>query len=83
MANAKEDFALQPEILSAEGKAFEEVSGIGDGAVYWSDSIHFRVDDRIVSLWIVRTPRTEPPTAVKGALTSLAGRAAERLGKVR
>jgi hypothetical protein len=83
MASAKDDFALQPEILAAEGKSFEEVGGIGDGAYYWNDSVQFRVDDRIVSLWIVRTSRTEPPAAVKAALTSLAARAAQRLSAVR
>lgn len=78
-ANAKEDLALAPEILAAEGKSFEALSGVGDGAYYWSDSIQFRVGNRIVTLWIVRTPRTEPPEIVKAALTDLAGRAAERL----
>ena len=82
-ASAKDDFELQPEILAAEGKSFERLPGIGDGAYYWDDTLQFRVGNRIASLWVNRTPRTETPAAVKGALSDLARRVADRLRMAR
>lgn len=78
-SGAKADFDLKPQIYADEGKKFEKVAGIGDGAYYWDDTIEFRVGDRLVSLWVNRTPRTETPAVVKSAVTSLARRAADRL----
>ena len=82
-AGAKEDFDLKPQIYKDEGKKFEKVAGIGDGAYYWDDTIEFRVGNRIVSMWVNRTPRTEPAAAVKTALTGLARRATDRLRAAR
>lgn len=82
-AGAKEDFDLKPQIYKDEGKTFEKVAGIGDGAYYWDDTIEFRVGNRIVSIWVNRTPKTEAPSAVKSALTSLARRASDRLRAAR
>jgi hypothetical protein len=79
LSGAKSDFDLKPQIYSDEGKKFEKVTGIGDGAYYWDDTIEFRVGNRIVSLWVNRTPRTEPPAAVKGALAGLARHVVDRL----
>jgi hypothetical protein len=76
---AKDDFELKTQIYKEEGKTFEKVDGIGDGAYYWDDTIEFRVGTRIVSIWVNRTPRTEAPAAVKTALTGLARRATARL----
>lgn len=80
---APDDFDLKAQIYADEGKNFEKIAGIGDGAYYWDDTIEFRVGNRIVSLWVNRTPGTEAPAAVKGALTALAMRAADRMGAVR
>ena len=79
LPGAKEDFDLKPQIYKDEGKKFERVGGIGDGAYYWDDTIEFRVGNRLVSLWVNRTPRTEALPTVKTALTNLARRAADRL----
>ena len=79
MRSAKEDFDLKPQIYADEGKKFEKLAGIGDGAYYWDDTLEFRVGSRLVSLWINRTPRTEAAAAVKTALATLAKRAADRL----
>jgi hypothetical protein len=78
-SGAKADFDLKPQIYADEGKKFEKVAGIGDGAYYWDDTIEFRVGDRVVSIWINRTPRSESPSVVKPALTSLARRTVDRL----
>ena len=78
-SSAKADFDLKPQIYADEGKKFEKVAGIGDGAYYWDDTIEFRVGTRIVSLWVNRTPRTESATVVKSALTALARRVTDRL----
>ena len=83
LPGAKDDFDLKPQIYKDEGKKFEKVAGIGDGAYYWDDTIEFRVGTRIMSLWVNRTPRTEAPATVKSALTSLARRAADRLRTAR
>ena len=83
MNSTKEDFDVKTHIYADEGKKFEKVAAIGDGAYYWDDTIEFRVGNRLVSLWVNRTPRTEAPAAVKTALTGLAKRAAERLGTSR
>jgi len=83
MSSARDDFDLKTQIYAEEGKKFEKVAGIGDGAYYWDDTIEFRVGNRIVSLWVNRTPRTEAPAAVKEALTGLARRVADRLGAAR
>jgi len=80
---AKDDFELKPQIYKDEGKKFEKVTGIGDGAYYWDDTIEFRVGNRIVSIWINRTPRTEASASVKTALISLARRATDRLRAAR
>ena len=83
MPGAKEDFDLKPTIYKDEGKRFEKVAGIGDGAYYWDDTIEFRVGNRVVSIWVNRTPRTEAASAVKSALTGLARRATDRLRATR
>ena len=79
LKDAKESFELKPEIYAAEGKSAEKITGVGDGAYYWSDTVEFRVGTRIVSLWVNRTPGTEAPPALKAALINLARRIADRL----
>jgi|RhiMethySRZTD1v2_1073278.scaffolds.fasta_scaffold00577_11 hypothetical protein len=82
-SSAKDDFDLKTQIYADEGKKFERVAGIGDGAYYWDDTVEFRVGTRIVSLWVNRTPRTESAAAVKTALLGLARRAVDRLRSAR
>ena len=83
LPEAKADFDLKPQLYADEGKKFEKVLGVGDGAYYWDDTIEFRVGSRIVSIWVNRTPRTEAPATVKSALSSLARRATDRLRALR
>jgi len=80
---AKADFDLKPQIYADEGKKFEKVAGIGDGAYYFADTMELRVGERVVSIWVNRTAKTEAPATVKTALTNLARRAAERLRATR
>jgi hypothetical protein len=80
---AKNDFDLKPQIYKDDGKKFERVAGIGDDAYYWDDTIEFRVGNRIVSVWVNRTPNTEAPAAVKAALTGLARCIVDRLRAAR
>ena len=76
---ARADFDLKPEIYAMENKRFDRVANIADGAYYFDDTLEVRVGDRIVSLFLIRTSRTEPPAVVRTALTSLAKRATDRL----
>lgn len=77
--SAVADFKAAPAILEQEGKNIQAIANVGDGAYYWEDRLQFRVGDRIVTIWVNRTPRTEAADAVKNALTLLAKLAAERL----
>ena len=72
--DAARDFELKEQVLKEEQKTFEKLSGIGEGAYYYDDRLEFRAGDRIVAVWVNRTPRTEADTTVRVALTTLARR---------
>lgn len=77
MGATKLEFEMLREIKQL--KDAEKVAGVGDGAYYSDDEIDFLVGNRIVTLAVERTARTEAPQAVKAALTRLATRIADRL----
>ena len=72
--DAARDFDLKEQVLKEEQKTFEKLSGIGEGAYYYDDRLEFRAGDRIVAVWVNRTPRTEADATVRVALTTLARR---------
>ena len=73
------DFDSKAQILREEGKTFEKLAAVGDRAYYYDDRVEFLVGDRAAAVWINRTPRTESPSSVKAALTTLGSRIAARL----
>ena len=77
--NAKEDFALRGRILAEEGKQFEVLRTLGDGAYYWDDNVQLFIAGRTLSMWVQRTPRTEASDKVRAALLELSNSALARL----
>ena len=78
-ASARDDHALRPDILKEEKPPVEKVGGVGDGAYYWPDSVEILVGDRILTVWMHRTPQSVPPAKAKAGLIVLAKQVVERL----
>ena len=79
---SKADFALLREISAEQVKA-EIIAGLDGAGFYYDDQLDFLAGDRVVSLLVDRTPRTESPAVVKAALTRLAKRVGDRLRAAR
>jgi hypothetical protein len=78
--SAKEDHALRPEILKEEKMPVEKIAGLGDSAYYWTDSVEVLTGDRILTIWMHRTPQSVSPDRVRAALIGMARQALGRLG---